>query len=119
MNEVKKIFKEQKDFQKNFYDVDSLSEQEKIMYSKEFILCAHRELGEILNILPWKSHRKNKEERINTDALKEEIIDAFKFLLNICIIWGVDHTEFKTLFFEKSKIVKERYKKEFKKKIKT
>ena len=113
-NSLKKIFKEQKDFQKNFYDPDNMTEEEKVNYSKEFILCAHRELGEILNILPWKSHRNLKNIDINLDELREEIIDSFKFLLNLCVIWGMTAEEFESLFFKKSKIVRQRYENEFK-----
>lgn len=113
-NELKSIFEEQRDFQKNFYDIDNMSEEEKVSYSKEFILCAHRELGEVLNILPWKSHRKLEKKEIDVSELKEEIIDSFKFLLNLCLIWGMDSEEFKKLFFEKSQIVRERFKNEFK-----
>ncbi len=113
--QLKKIFKEQKEFQKNFYDPDNMTTEEKISYSKEFILCAHRELGEILNILPWKSYRNLKSIDVNLDELKEEIIDSFKFLLNLCIIWEMTADDFVTLFFEKSKIVRKRYKNEFKK----
>ena len=112
---LKEIFKEQKDFQKNFYNPDNMTDEEKVNYSKEFILCAHRELGEILNILPWKSHRNLENTDINLDELKEEIIDSFKFLLNLCIIWGVDADDFENLFFKKSKIVRKRYKEEFNK----
>lgn len=109
-----KIFEEQKDFQKNFYDPDSMSNEEKVMYSKEFILCAHRELGEVLNMMPWKSHRALKTKRIKVAELREEIIDSFKFLLNLSIIWGMDADDFEKLFFKKSKIVRKRYAKEFK-----
>ncbi len=112
---LKDIFKEQKDFQKKFYDIDNMSKEEKVNYSKEFILCAHREIGEVLNLLPWKSHRKLKEKEIELKKLKEELIDSFKFLLNLCLIWGMNEEEFKKLFFKKSEIVRKRYKDEFNK----
>ena len=111
MDKLEKIFKEQKSFQYHFYDPDSLAEKEKIYFSKEFILCMHRELGEILNVIPWKIHRKNKK-KYNPDYLKEELIDCFKYLINLCLIWQVDSKELYKLFLKKSKVVKERYKNE-------
>ena len=36
--ELKKIFKEQKDFQKNFFNPDNISEEDKIKLTKENIL---------------------------------------------------------------------------------
>lgn len=111
MEILKKIFKRQKEFQLNFYDVDNLTEEQKIKLTKEFILSMHRELGEILNIIPWKIHRQNNKN-YNINELHEEIIDAFKFLLNLCLIWKIDAVHFNQLFLDKSKIVEQRYKKE-------
>jgi len=110
-NKLQNIFQKQKEFQLNFYNPDNMSEEQKINLTKEFILCMHRELGEILNIIPWKLHRKNTKQ-YNVDDLKEEIIDCFKYLLNLCLIWNLDSSSFENLFYNKSKIVEERYKKE-------
>lgn len=110
MDKLDQIFKEQKDFQYFFYDLDKLTQKEKVERTKEFILCAHRELGEILNLLPWKSHRNiYQNTNINIYALSEEAIDCFKFMLNIFLIWGIDADKFKEIFDKKSKIVRERY----------
>jgi dimeric dUTPase (all-alpha-NTP-PPase superfamily) len=110
-NNLKSIFDKQKSFQLNFYDPDNMTEDQKIALTKEFILCMHRELGEVLNIIPWKLHRKNSKQ-YDTDELKEEVIDCFKYLLNLCLIWGLDADTFEKLFFEKSNVVEERYNKE-------
>lgn len=111
MKTLEKIFDRQKEFQKNFYDVDNLTEEQKIKLTKEFILCMHRELGEVLNIIPWKAHRQNSKQ-YNVKELHEEIIDTFKFMLNLCLIWGIDATQFNQLFLDKSEIVERRYRKE-------
>lgn len=111
MKTLEDIFNRQKEFQKNFYDVDNLTEEQKIKLTKEFILCMHRELGEILNIIPWKAHRANSK-KYNVDELHEEIIDTFKFMLNLCLIWKIDASKFHNLFLNKSTIVEERYRKE-------
>jgi dimeric dUTPase (all-alpha-NTP-PPase superfamily) len=112
-NKLEKIFEKQKEFQYNFYNPDNMTEEDKIYFTKEYILCIHRELGEVLNLIPWKIHRRNKEE-YNIDYLQEELIDCFKFLLNLCIIWNIKPDEFFNKFIEKSKIVENRYKTEIK-----
>jgi len=105
---INKIWEKQKTFQYNFYNPDTMSEAERIQYTKEFILSMHRELGEVLNIIPWKTHRANKQD-YDVAHLQEELIDCFKFLLNLCIIHNMTPESFTKLFFDKSKIVEQRY----------
>lgn len=102
------IWSRQKDFQKHFYNPDSMTEEEKISLTKEYILCMHRELGEVLNVIPWKKHRLNQKE-YDVGHLQEELIDCFKYLLNVCIIHGMSPDSFNALFFKKSAIVEQRY----------
>ena len=111
MRTFDKVWEEQKSFQYNFFNPDNMSEEEKILHTKENILSIHRELGEVLNVIPWKTHRSNKKA-YDEDHLKEELIDCFKFLLNVCIIHGMTAESFIDLFFSKSEIVKKRYKAE-------
>lgn len=108
---LEKIFEEQKDFQKYFYDPENISLEDKIKFTKEFILAVHKELGEILDTMPWKLHRKeDKNKSINNTV--EEIIDCFKFLLNLCVIWGISSEKFTEEFFRKSAVVRQRYNQE-------
>ena len=76
--DLTRIWERQKEFQKNFFDPDNISEKDKIRFTKEFILSIHRELGEVLNIIPWKIHRANQKE-YDIAHLQEELIDCFKF----------------------------------------
>jgi cell fate (sporulation/competence/biofilm development) regulator YmcA (YheA/YmcA/DUF963 family) len=112
-NELKKIFETQKNFQRHFYNPDKISHEDKIKYTKETILSVHGELSEILSTLDWKTHRR-EEKKFNEDETIEEIIDAFKYLLNLCVIWNIDVEKFINEFYRKSKIVDERYEKEIK-----
>ena len=106
--DLEKIWEEQKSFQYNFYNPDKMSEEEKITLTKEYILSIHRELGEVLNIIPWKLHRK-QTRKYDKEHIKEELIDCFKFLLNLCIIHGMNPDKFFKLFMKKSKIVRKRF----------
>ncbi len=108
---LKEIFKEQKDFQKYFYDSENLSEEDKIKFTKEYILSIHKELGEILDTMPWKLHRREDKAKLAHNTV-EEIIDCFKFLLNLCIIWKIDDEKFVNEFFRKSMVVRQRYNQE-------
>ena len=109
---LKKIIDEQRDFQRNFFDLDTMSEKDRVNFTKENILAAHRELSEILSAVPSKSWRVESTD-YDIDHVKEEIIDAFKFLLNVAILWGIDDTELYDIFMAKSKVVRERFEKEF------
>lgn len=106
-----KIFHEQKDFQKHFYDPDNMTELDKVKFTKEYILSIHKELGEILDTMAWKLHRNEDEAKLNHNTV-EEIIDCFKFLLNLCIIWGIDADKFEKEFFRKSMVVRQRFNQE-------
>lgn len=108
MNNLQQIWEKQKSFQKNFFDPENISEEERIRLSKEYILSIHKELGEVLQIMPWKLHRANVKT-YDSAHLKEELIDCFKFLLNVCILHGMTSESFEKLFFEKSEIVEKRY----------
>lgn len=116
MKALKEIYQEQKDFQTIFYDIEKLSNETKVFWSKEFILAIHRELGEVLENLPWKLHMKNDYENIEYDELGIELIDCFKYLLNLFILWGIEPDEIVALFFKKSKRVREKYANEQQKK---
>lgn len=115
MKIFKKMYQEQKDFQKYFFDVDNLSDKEKVFWSKESILAVHRELGEVLETLPWKPHQ-TKNKKISHKKLGIELIDCFKYLLNLFVIWNIPPEKITKLFFEKSKIVRKRYAKQKSKK---
>lgn len=113
-NDIEEIFKIQKEFQKNFYVVEQLDQKEKVNLSKEYILSSMRELSEILDQLPWKSHRKYTELNVNKEELSEEIIDAIKFILNLCVIWDINSDNFIDAFKKKSLKVQQRHDQEFK-----
>lgn len=108
---MKRIFEEQKDFLKYFFDPENISETDKIKFTKEHILAIHKELSEVLDTIPWKLHRRNDEVKSKTNTI-EEIIDCFKFLINLCIIWGIDDEKFINEFKRKTMVVRQRYNQE-------
>ena len=109
MDTLKKIFSEQKDFQRFFYSPEDLTFKQKVDLSKEYILSASSELSEILATLPWKTHRRYDDYYFVKENLREEIIDLIKFVLNLCVIWDITPEQFVKDFFTKSNKVRLRY----------
>lgn len=50
------------------------------------ICCELGEIGDEINWKPWKSKRKN----VDLDLLYSELIDVLHFILEICIMWGMN-----------------------------
>ncbi|MHB8483650.1 MAG: hypothetical protein ACYDBV_13130 [Nitrospiria bacterium] len=109
---MKKYFEEQAEFQKNLYDFDKMSYEEKVKLTKDFVLSAHKELSEVLDCLNWKSHRK-EDKMFSPSNLGEEIVDVFKYIINIALVWGIKPEEFDKFFVDKSEVVRQRHKQEF------
>ena len=86
--------------------------KEKVAQTKEYLLSLHDEVDEVLHTLPWKTHRKYKEDFFKIEDLREELIDVFKFLLNVYIIWGITPDKMMKDFTKKSEKVLERLKEE-------
>lgn len=116
-DKIKEMFNIQKEFTAKFLkekmnvDINNLTAEEKIYWSKEFILSGSKEMYEMLDEINWKQHRFLNQEN-NIDNFIEEGIDAFKFLLNLFIINGCSADQFYDKFIDKSSVVDIRYKQE-------
>lgn len=112
--DLRHIFNRQAFFQKNFFDFNNLNNIEyKEKLTKDTILHLLAELGEVLNEINYKYHKKQKE--VDESKLKIELIDLQKYLLNLFLIWNIDAKEFVKMYNEKSDFVEKRYENEFKK----
>lgn len=115
---MNKVFNKQKEFLAKFLkdkynlELDSLSKEEQQKWTKEMILSCSKETHELLDIIKWKTHRYEQNSEINNDNFLEQTVDAFKYLLNICILNGITDESFYTKFEEKSKIVDIRFEQE-------
>lgn len=83
---LRKVWEEQASFQVNFVDLENMTLEERTKFTKENMLALHRELGELLNELPWKPHR-TKDQNYNIDNVQEEMIDCFKYMINLALTW--------------------------------
>lgn len=112
---LEKMYKRQKDFQKNFFNPDKLTDKERQFWTKEFVLATHQELTEVMQSVDWKKYHVYRK-KYAIENTREEIIDCFKFILNLMIVWGIDTTMLYKIFERKSKLVELRLKKHGKQK---
>lgn len=111
--DLRHIFNRQASFTSkriDFNKIDSLEEKEK--ETQTLILHLYNELAEVLDAINYKLHKKRHS--VDIDNVKEELIDSFKYLLNLFLIWDVTPQEFVKLFNDKSDIVEKRFMEEFK-----
>lgn len=106
MDKLEKMIAFQKSFQEKLmpgFNPDNMTYDEKIAHTKNYILYCHEELTEVLQSLKHKAWHKYEKE-YDEESTKEEIIDCFKFVLNLGILWGLDADEFEQVFAKKSDI---------------
>lgn len=91
---------------------DKMSEQ-----VRDFVLYTEAELHELLRTLPWKKHRR-VPVLFNEAHMHEEGIDAFKFMLSILQIIGMDNWDtVLDVYWRKTAVVRQRYQEEWVHKI--
>lgn len=109
MDELKKIWKEQKEFQEhiNNFPKNEVQAEEK---TKELALHLISEVDELLRRMNWKFHRE--KGAIDKNGIKEELIDVFKYWLAIVTFWDIKPEDFIEEFERKSIVVAQRHKQE-------
>ena len=89
----------------NILDLRNIEDKE-TMFKETFILLV-KELTEVLDEINFKPHAKRDKEP-NKEKILEELIDAFKYWMNLCIIFEFEPGDIYYKFYEKSKIVRQR-----------
>lgn len=109
-DKLNKIFLHQMELQKKLgvYEKISKCESMKQQYINQMILALHEEAVEIMRetayknpeYMPfgWKKGQEFKEEKF-----KEEIIDIIHFVMNLCIISGMNPEEIYNRYLNKNK----------------
>jgi len=82
-------------------DLSEFTEEDKVKWTKEYLLYISKEGLEALDELNWKKHSKEYKE-VNGHNVKVELIDMQKFLWGLMHIWGITYEEFKAIFKDKS-----------------
>lgn len=98
-----KMFKEQQVLQellKDRYPVD--------LALRHLIACTElsKEVHEVLDCVPWKMVSSMPAD--TREQLCEELVDVFKFFMNLLIIHGITSKEFEEAYTKKSKKVRDR-----------
>ena len=94
------------DIHENF---DSLSTKERIEWTRQYVLHGTSEFMEVLNTMPWKSWLTTNETGPNLDALLEESVDVWKFVMNILLLWGATPEQFSEAFARKHEVNIQRF----------
>ena len=108
---LRKIWADQRDFNKFFWpDPNELPEQHR--QTKEFCLCLHSEITELLRKVVWKKHSP-AEGGDNVVAIREELSDIFKYLISLWQVWDVTPAQAMADYWRKSMICRQRHSQEF------
>tara|TARA_R100001530_G_C4321451_1_gene156016 strand:- start:4516 stop:4866 length:351 start_codon:yes stop_codon:yes gene_type:complete len=93
-------------FEKQIILQCKLNDTTKIIGNQNFInincIGLIDEVMEAIRETPWKPWKKN--QKYNNENFKEELIDAWHFLINLSIAAGMTSTETFTRFCKKNKI---------------
>jgi len=114
MATIEDLYLDQKKFmssimEKRGLNLETLSEEERIFWTKETILSIIKELTEVMDNLDWKLHRKKTDGSLILENLQEELIDNQKFLWNLMIIWKMSPEVVVEEYLKKSFVVEERW----------
>jgi len=112
MEELRRIWKRQAEFNRHFQNLGSLTQIDKEMLTKDFVLYIQDELMELLKNLSWKTHRRESANVIEAN-IREEIIDIFKYWNGIALIWDMTPIDFLTEWERKTAVVEQKYEQEF------
>lgn len=108
MNKLEVIFDKQKELQERLgYNFEGMNEVERTQYMKENIWYTITELDEAFREMPygkpWKSY-ESFNRTVHNENLKEELIDALHFFMNILIAAGLTPKDIYDIYCYKNKI---------------
>ncbi len=91
MDKLDEIFALQKILNNNISEKRNLEDLKGENWLAKFALAMYVEMGEMLQETNYKWWKNDKE--IDTEALKEEIVDIFHFFVCICLSAGMNADE--------------------------
>jgi len=95
-NMLELMFQKQKDLREK---LDNRTDED---YVRLMTLACVDELMEALHEVPWKPWKKNQKS--NVKAMRNELVDALHFFLNLCIASEMGAEELFERYMEKNKI---------------
>lgn len=103
----------QEKFQRKVSDLDHWTPEKKENWTKEQVLYAIGELTELIDQIHWKIHRRQEWRLPSRTNIAIDIVDCFKYLLNVCLAWDIKASDFLQNYEAKSRVVEERWNQEF------
>jgi len=94
---LKTMLDKQKNFSKNFYNTDEMSEQEKIEKHKTLCLAMQSELTQLADTVHYREHRPNITPTHMQNILFETM-DVYRYCLSILNLWGYDENDATSAF---------------------
>ena len=82
--------------------VEDLEGVDRIQFFKEMRLALEDELGEAMDEMGWKIWATSKH--FNQEAVKGELVDAWHFFMNLCIVAGMDAEELFERYLKKHNV---------------
>ena len=109
-DKLDEIFNHQKQLQTRLgiYEKINKNDSMKQQYINQMILALHEEAVEIMRETAYKNPEYmpfgwKKGQQFNNEKFKEEIIDIIHFVMNLCIISGMDSDEIYNRYLNKNK----------------
>jgi len=101
------LYVRQRQYLNKIRELSFLTPHDRVELTKEYLLRCHVELSEVFAAAKLK--KSNPEfTPAERDSILEELVDSFKFLLNILIVQGFTATDFEVMFYTKSDTVDRR-----------
>ena len=89
---LKRMLKMQKKFSKNFYDVENLTEEQRIEKHKTLCLAMHSELSQLAESVHFREHRTAITPTHRQNILFETM-DVYRYCLAILNLWEYDEND--------------------------
>lgn len=110
--ELQSMWRSQKMFNSNFVNFDELTLKQKQEFTEKYVLHLLSEANSLLDTVNWKMHHKDNVSVCRENVILE-MIDVWKYLLSIGLLWDLTPEEFIAKYNEKSRLVEQRYIQEF------
>lgn len=108
--DIERLIDEQREFQENFFDPDSMTMDERQEWTEQFVLHMTDQSHSLLGELDWKEHTTSGP--VEYDQVVEEMVDILKYWANIAVVLNVQPQEIAEKFEERTTEVEERYERE-------
>lgn len=91
--EMERLFRLQREFGANFYDIHAMSEEERHQLTVKLAAALHGEVSSLLAGLDFRTHRSSEAPACKGNIMYEGV-DVFRYLQAIMNLWGIDAKSF-------------------------